>query len=84
MLSHVRFPPVLRPVIRIDTPHYNDQWRDLEPRLTDIAADEAVLLLTQYSTQWDSLAHRGELFDLMATASRRRSTTTAFAPARTC
>ena len=64
VLSPVRFPPVLRPVIRNDAPYYNYQWRDLDPRLTDIAADDAVLLHTQYSTQWDSLAHRGALFDV--------------------
>jgi hypothetical protein len=64
VLSPVRFPPVLRPVVRNDPPYHNDQWRDLDPRLTDIAADDAVLLHTHYSTQWDSLAHRGALFDV--------------------
>jgi kynurenine formamidase len=64
VLSPVRFPPVLRPVIRNDAPYYNYPWRNLDPRLTDIASDDAVLLHTQYSTQWDSLAHRGALFDV--------------------
>jgi kynurenine formamidase len=63
VLSPVRFPPRLRPVIRNDRPYYNYEWRQVNPRLTDIAADDAVLLYTQYSTQWDSLAHRGSLFD---------------------
>lgn len=63
VLSPVRFPPQLRPVIRNDEPYYNYEWRKKDPRFTDIAADDAVLLHTQYSTQWDSLAHRGSLFD---------------------
>ncbi|MGY6564103.1 MAG: cyclase family protein [Halomonadaceae bacterium] len=64
LLSPVRFPPQLRPVIRNDEPYYNYEWRKKDPKLTDIAADDAVLLYTQYSTQWDSLAHRGSLFDV--------------------
>jgi len=64
LLSPVRFPPQLRPVIRNDEPYYNYQWRKKDPKLTDIASDDAVLLHTQYSTQWDALAHRGSLFDV--------------------
>ncbi|RKT45564.1 cyclase family protein [Thiocapsa rosea] len=63
VLSPVRHPPQLRPVIRNKAPYYNYVWRDFDPRLTDVASDDAVLLYTQYSTQWDSLAHRGALFD---------------------
>src|SRR5690606_34745128 len=29
----------------------------------EIMCDDAVILYTQYSTQWDSLAHWGQLFD---------------------
>lgn len=64
ILSPVRYPPVLRPVIRNEAPYYNYQWRGFDPRLTDIASDDLVLMHTQYSTQWDSLAHRGSLFDV--------------------
>jgi len=63
VLSPVRFPPKLRPVIRNDAPYFNYDWRQVNPELKDIAADDAVLLHTQYSTQWDSLAHRGSVFD---------------------
>ena len=63
VLSPVRFPPVLRPVVRNDAPYYNYNWQQFDDRLSDIAADDAVLLYTQYSTQWDALAHRGALFD---------------------
>lgn len=64
LLSPVRHPPQLRPVIRNNEPYYNYEWRKKDPKLTDIAADDAVLLHTQYSTQWDALAHRGSLFDV--------------------
>ena len=64
LLSPVRFPPKLRPVIRNDEPYYNYEWRKKNAKLTDIASDDAVLLHTQYSTQWDALAHRGSLFDV--------------------
>ena len=63
VLSPVRFPPRLRPVIRNDAPYFNYEWRRIKPYLLDIASDDSVLLYNQYSTQWDSLAHRGALFD---------------------
>lgn len=65
VLSPVRFPPALRPVIRNDAPYFNYNWRDFDPRFPDIAADDAVLMYLQYSTQWDALAHRGSNFDVM-------------------
>ncbi len=65
VLSPVRFPPALRPVIRNNAAYFNYNWRDFDPRFPDIAADDAVLLYTQYSTQWDALAHRGSNFDVM-------------------
>lgn len=64
LLSPVRYPPVFKPVIRNDAPYYNYMWRDFDTRHPDIASDDAVLLYTQYSTQWDSLAHRGSMFDV--------------------
>lgn len=33
------------------------------PQFTDVTNDDAVILYTQYSTQWDSLAHIGQEFD---------------------
>ena len=63
VLSPVRFPPALRPVIRNDEPYFNYEWRKKNPELADIASDDAVLLYTQYSTQWDALSHVGSLFD---------------------
>ena len=64
VLNTVRHPPVLRPVIRNGEPYYNYAWKDFDERITDIGSDDCVLLYTQYSTQWDSLAHRGSLFDI--------------------
>jgi kynurenine formamidase len=34
-----------------------------DPNLTDVVCDEVLLMNTQYSTQWDSLAHMGSHFD---------------------
>ena len=34
-----------------------------DPLLTDVVCDEVLLMNTQYSTQWDSLAHIGSRFD---------------------
>lgn len=63
VLSPVRSAPRLQPVLRNGKPYYNYEWREVVDGLTDIASDDSVLLYTQYSTQWDSLAHRGALFD---------------------
>lgn len=65
VINKVRYPPVLKPVIRNNEPYYNYFWNKLNPNHTDIGSDDVVLLHTQYSTQWDSLAHRGSLFDVM-------------------
>ena len=63
VVSPVRFPPDLKPVIRNNCKYYNYEWQKVTPGLTDIASDDRVLLYNQYSTQWDSLAHRGSMFD---------------------
>ena len=34
-----------------------------DPLLTDVVCDEVMLMNTQYSTQWDGLAHMGSRFD---------------------
>lgn len=64
VINKVRFPPVLKPVIRNGEPYFNYMWNKLDPKHTDIGSDDVVLLHTQYSTQWDSLAHRGALHDV--------------------
>jgi Putative cyclase len=59
-----RHPPRRAATIREDgQAAFNFPLRKLDPRHTDVACDDAVLLHLQYSTQWDSLAHIGSLFD---------------------
>ncbi|SAI28421.1 Putative cyclase [Bordetella ansorpii] len=38
-------------------------YADEDPALTDVVCDDVLLMNTQYSTQWDSLAHMGSRFD---------------------
>lgn len=72
LLNPRRFPPVLRPTMRNGKPNLNYRMADDDPSVSDVMNDAAVILHTQYSTQWDSLCHVGQLF-----------TTTASSPAST-
>jgi kynurenine formamidase len=58
-----RRPPHFHVVEREGRPNYNFPLKTLSGAFTDIVCDDAVTLYTQYSTQWDSLAHIGGLFD---------------------
>lgn len=62
-LNPRRKPPVLQPTFLEDTPYINYALANVDPSLRDVLSDDQVLLSTQYSTQWDSLAHVGALFD---------------------
>ena len=62
-LNPRRYPPKLRPTYRSGLPNMNYLMQRGDPQLTDVMNDDAVLLHLQYSTQWDSLAHVGQLFD---------------------
>ncbi|KEP70562.1 cyclase [Thioclava dalianensis] len=62
-LNPRRKPPVLQPTFLEDTPYINYALANVDPILRDVLSDDQVLLSTQYSTQWDSLAHVGALFD---------------------
>jgi kynurenine formamidase len=69
-LNQRRYPPRLAPTEDME---YNPEtffnvlmaemkdWGD--PRYIDVWADDQVTLWLQYSTQWDSLAHVGAMFD---------------------
>jgi kynurenine formamidase len=59
-LNPRRFPPVLRPTVRDGRPNFNCV---VEGSGTDVFNDDLAILWLQYSTQWDSLAHVGALFD---------------------
>ena len=61
-----RFPPKIGPVFNppeSKEPYFNFRWDDEKPDCADVACDECVTLYSQYSTQWDSFAHIGSLFD---------------------
>ena len=63
VLNPRRMPPVLRPTLRAEKPNMNYQlWCD-DPLCTDVVCDDLVIMHLQYSTQWDSLAHVGSMFD---------------------
>lgn len=62
-LNPRRKPPRLAPTCLGDVPYINYALANLGPSLSDVISDDQVLLSTQYSTQWDSLAHVGALFD---------------------
>ena len=64
VLNAVRQPPILKSVIRNNAPYFNYKWSQLNIDNKDIGSDDVVILSTQYSTQWDSLAHRGKEFDI--------------------
>ena len=63
LLNPRRHPPVLRPTLRNGRPNLNYRMADDHPQMTDVMNDDAVILHTQYSTQWDALCHVGQLFD---------------------
>ena len=58
-----RNPPVLTPTQRQGAPNMNYPLRCDDPTALDIVCDDQVLLTLQYSTQWDSLSHVGQMFD---------------------
>lgn len=64
-LNPRRYPPKLRPTQRETdgAPNINFPLSKMNPDNFDVVSDDAVLLCTQYSTQWDSLAHVGQHFD---------------------
>jgi kynurenine formamidase len=67
VLNPRRHPPQIRPTTRADRPNwlYRAAWDN--PGMTDVINDDVVIMHLQYSTQWDSLAHVGALFDAHGT-----------------
>jgi hypothetical protein len=63
VLNPRRFPPRLHATEREGKPNMNFPMNRLDPRHVDVVCDDAVFLHLQYSTQWDSLCHVGQLFD---------------------
>jgi len=62
-LNPRRHPPRMQHTVRNGKPYYLYEMQQDVPGSTDVACDDAVLLHLQYSTQWDSFAHIGSLFD---------------------
>src|ERR1051325_10080658 len=58
-----RHPPRLRANLRQGMPYMAYPLSREEPRHVDAICDDIVEMTLQYSTQWDSLAHVGQLFD---------------------
>ena len=66
-LAPHRLPPVLHPTTRHGKLYFNYAFADEASGCCDGGCDDQVTLSTQYSTQWDSLAHIGYHFDLFGT-----------------
>jgi kynurenine formamidase len=62
-LNPRRHPPKLMPTQRGGGPNMNYPLSRDDSRYLDVVNDDMVLLTLQYSTQWDTLAHVGQLFD---------------------
>jgi kynurenine formamidase len=58
-----RLPPVLRPGKRNGKPFFLYPAQGEDPAAADVFNDDLAVLYLQYSTQWDSLAHVGRMFD---------------------
>ena len=58
-----RYPPILRPTLRAGLPNFNYRMEREDAKASDVVNDDVAILHLQYSTQWDSLAHVGQLFD---------------------
>ena len=58
-----RLPPRLSPTTLAGEPFMNVPLGRFDARNTDVLCDDQVTLSLQYSTQWDSFAHIGSVFD---------------------
>lgn len=64
VLNPRRHPPVLGPTMRDGMPGFTFPMSRVDPRYMDVSCDDTVLMALQYSTQWDSLCHIGQQFDV--------------------
>ena len=62
-LNPRRHPPQITPCEQNGNVVYNMPMSRIKPGSTHVVSDDRVTLWTQYSTQWDSLAHAGSWFD---------------------
>ncbi|MDR2333117.1 MAG: cyclase family protein [Burkholderiaceae bacterium] len=66
-----RHAPRLQPTRRDDIDYLNFPLGHAHPGASDVVSDDQVLLSLQYSTQWDSFAHVGSLFDAQGDGQER-------------
>ena len=72
VLNQRRHPPRLSPTVRTNgRPVTNFRVCEEVDGATDVICDDRVMLYLQYSTQWDSLAHVGGLFDADGDGTRK-------------
>ena len=64
ILSPRRHPPELMPTMREGRANMAVPLRCYDPNAMDVVCDDRVLMTLQYSTQWDTLAHVGQMFDV--------------------
>ncbi len=64
LLNEKRHPPMLRPTLRNGRPNMNYRMFTELVTQTDVLCDDLAILYLQYSTQWDALAHVGQMFDV--------------------
>ena len=62
-LNPRRHPPRIAATQRNGKQNFAYEVRQDNPMQTDVVCDDLVLLTLQYSTQWDSFAHVGAMFD---------------------
>lgn len=72
VLNPRRRPPQLAATQLGDVPYMNYRMEHVDPTAIDVLSDDQVTLSLQYSTQWDSLAHVGALFDADGTGKLRK------------
>lgn len=63
VLNAHRYPPAFHPVKHGQHVYFNMAMEAIDPRLSDVGSDEAIMLYSQYSTHWDAFAHKGTVFD---------------------
>lgn len=63
VLNPRRRPPELFATAREGRPNYLYRLACENPEWTDVVCDDAVVLCNQYSSQWDTFAHVGLMFD---------------------
>ena len=62
-LNPRRHPPRLQPTYRDGKPYVNFPLSLNHKGFIDVVSDDQALICLQYSTQWDSFAHVGQVFD---------------------